>query len=64
MLSGAAFDSAYVASQINSHERALGILGGLREHARNPTLRELIRDAVSEMQMHRERARRLSADQA
>jgi putative membrane protein len=56
-LSGAAFDRAYITSQVAAHQQALDVLGRLANSAQDPDLKKALQDATPKVQAHLDRAR-------
>jgi putative membrane protein len=56
---GAAFDRAYLRSQIDAHDNAVRMLRSAQGAAANPELKALIRGTVPKVQQHLQRARDL-----
>jgi putative membrane protein len=56
-LSGAAFDRAYITSQVAAHQQALDVLGRLANSAQNADLKKALQDATPKVQAHLDRAR-------
>jgi putative membrane protein len=56
-LSGAAFDRAYIESQVSAHQRMIDQLNQMAASSQNPQLTQLIRDAMPTMQAHLDAAR-------
>ena len=60
-LTGAEFDRAYMQSQVQAHQQALGAIRSLAGAAQDTTLRNLLERGSETVQDHLERARSISA---